>query len=86
MTESVVFDNTNSDLQRAIPSILPNNYPHGSSSISLLTTQPDQIHQNQEIKYKKTQSSQHLLEEARNVHNNHITDSTRLQYLSTNTS
>ena len=51
MTDSVVFDDTNSDLN--IPSVLPNNNPHDSSSISLLTTQPDSIHQNQVNKKKQ---------------------------------
>ena len=46
MTESVVIDDTNSDLHSNIPSVLPNNNPHDSSSISLLTTEPDSIHQN----------------------------------------
>ena len=38
MTDSVAFDDTNSDLHSAIPSVSPNNNPHDSSSISLLTT------------------------------------------------
>ena len=83
MTESIVFDDTNSNLHSNIPSILPNINPHNSSSISLLATQPDSIHQYQVIEYNNNQSFQDLLEEARNVHNNHITDSKRLQYLST---
>ena len=45
MTESKVFDCINSDLHSVIPSVLPNNSPHDSSSIALLTTQPDSIHQ-----------------------------------------
>ena len=83
MTESVVIDNTNSDLYSNIPSDVANIIPHDSSSISLLTTQPDSIHQNQVIKYNNNQSFQNLLEEARNMHNNYVTDSKRLQYLST---
>ena len=49
MTESVVFDDTNSDLQSTIQSVLPNNNPHDNSSISLLTKQPDSIQLNQVI-------------------------------------
>ena len=49
MTESVVFDGTNSDLHSAIPSVLPNNNPFNNSSISLLTKQPDSIQLNQVI-------------------------------------
>ena len=82
MTEFVVFDNTNSDLH----SYVPNNNPHDSSSISLLTTQPDLIHQNRVKEYNNNQPFQDLLAEARNAHNNHITDSTHLQSLSANTS
>ena len=58
MTESVVFDDTNSDLLSNIPSLVPNNNPHDISSISLLTTQPDSIHQNQVIEYNNNQSFQ----------------------------
>ena len=86
MTESVVFDDTNSDLHSNIPSVLPNNNSHDNSSISLLTTQTDLIHQNQVIEYNNNQSFQDVLEEARNVQNNHTTYSTRLQYLSANKS
>ena len=78
MTESVVFDDTNSDLHSNLPSVLPNNNPHDSSSISLLATQPDSIHQNQVNEHNNNQPFQDLLEEARNVHNNHITDSKHL--------
>ena len=49
MTESLVFDDTNSNLHSNIPSVLANNNPQDSSSISLLTTQLDSIHQNQVI-------------------------------------
>ena len=56
MTDSVVFDDTNSDLHSIIPSVLPNNNPHDSPSISLLTTQPDSIHQIQVIEYNNNQS------------------------------
>ena len=84
MTESVVFDDASSDLNSAILSVLPNNNPHNSSS--LLTIQPDSIHQNQVIECNNNQYFQDLLEEIRNVHNNHITDSTRLQYLYANSS
>ena len=80
MTESIVLDDTNSDLHSNIPSVLPNNNPHDNLSILLLTTQPDPIHQNQVIQYNNDQ-----LEEAKHVYNNHITDSSRLQYLSANT-
>ena len=86
MTESIVFDDTNSDLRSAIASVLPNNNPHDSSSISLLTTQPDSIHENQVIEHNNNQSLEDLLEEATNVYNNHIIDSPRLQYLSANRS
>ena len=79
MTQSVVFEDTNSDLHSNIPSILANKNPHDSSSISLLTTQLDSIHQNQVIKYNNNLSFQDLLEEAKNVHNNHISESTCLQ-------
>ena len=75
MTDSVVFDNTNSDLYCNIPSVLPNNNPHDISSILLLTTQPDSIHQSQVIEYNNNQSFQDVPEEARNEHNTHITDS-----------
>ena len=85
MTHSVIFDNTNSDLHSNTPSVLPNNNPHDSSSISLLTTQPDSIHQNQVIE-NNNQSFQDLLQEVRNVCNIYITDSTHIQYLSANTS
>ena len=61
MTESVVFDDTNSDLQSTIQSVLPNNNPHDNSSISLLTKQPDAIHQNQVIEYNNNRSFQDLL-------------------------
>ena len=81
MTESIVFDDTNSDLHSNIPSTLANNNPHDSSSISLLTTQPHSIHQNQVIEHNINKSFQDLLKEAENVHNNHITDSTHLQYV-----
>ena len=83
MTESIVFNNTNSDPHSNISSVLANNNPRDSSSISLLTTQPDLIHQNKVIEYNNNQFFQDLLGEARSVHNNHITDFTRLQYLST---
>ena len=86
MAESVAFDDTNSELHSNIPSVLANKNPHDSSSISLLTTQPDSTHQNQLIEYNNNRSFQQSLEEARNVHNNHITDSTFIQYLSANTS
>ena len=54
MTDSIGVDDINSDLHSAIPSVLPNNNPHDSSSISLLTTQPDSNHQNQLIEYNNT--------------------------------
>ena len=85
MTESIVFDDTNPDLHSKIPSVLPNNNPQDSSYISLLTTQPDSIHQ-KSIEYNKNQSFKDRLEETKNVYNNHITDSTRLQYLFVNIS
>ena len=56
MTDSVGFDYTNSDLHSVIPSVLPNDNPHDSSSISLLTIQPGSFHQNQEIEYNNNQS------------------------------
>ena len=84
MTESVVLDDTNLNLHCAISTLFANNKP-GNSSISLLTTQPDSFHQNQMIEYNSNQPFQDLLEEERNVYNNHIIDSTHLQYLSTNT-
>ena len=80
MTGSIVFDNTNSDLQSATPLVFANNNPYDNSSISLCTTQPDSIYQNQTIEYNCNQPFQDLLEEAKNVYNNHIMDSTHLQY------
>ena len=62
MTESVVFDDTNSDLLSNIPSLVPNNNPHDISSISFLTTQPDSIHQIQAIEFNNFISFQDLLE------------------------
>ena len=63
MTESVVFDDTNSDLHSGIPSVLPKNNPHDSSSISLLATQSDSIHQNKVIEYNNSQSYYCLVKE-----------------------
>ena len=65
MVESIECADNNSDLNSNIPSVLAHNNPHDNSSISLLTTQPDSIHQDQVIEYNSNLFFQDLLEEAK---------------------
>jgi len=58
---------------------------HNNPSISLSTSNQDQSHQNQIVEYGTNLSFQDLLQQAKNVYKNQITESTRLQYLSANT-
>ena len=51
LTESVDFENINSELHNTIPSILANKTPRDNPSTSLLITQPNSSHQNQVIEY-----------------------------------
>ena len=61
------------------------NIDHDNHSLSIATSSQDQSHQNQIVEYSTNQSFQDLLEQAKNVYKNQITESTRLQYLSANT-
>ena len=61
------------------------NTEHNNPSISLSTSNQDQSHQNQIVEYGSNLSFQDLLQQAKNVYKNQITESTRLQYLSANT-
>ena len=58
------------------------NIDHDNNSISLATSSQGQSHQNQIVEYNSNQSFQDLLQQAKNVYKNQITESTRLQYCS----
>ena len=54
-----------------------------NTSLSLLSNSFNQLHSNQLDEYDPKQCFQHLLQEAQQIYGNQITESIRLQYLST---
>ena len=75
-----------SDQNSTITSLVSvSNTENNNPSISLSTSNQDQSHQNQIVEYGTNLSFQDLLQQAKNVYKNQITESTRLQYLSANT-
>ena len=59
--------------------------PTTSTSTSTTSVTPAQLNYSQFVEYNPNSTFQNVLEEAQQIYQNQITDSTQLQYLSTNT-